>query len=100
VAKAIGGGAGAVIDTVAYDEGHARQLLGIEEDVGAFVVISSVSIYRDDEGRTLDEAGQTGFPELPEPTPETQPTVDPGRRPTRRVRWLSNEYCSIMPGGR
>jgi nucleoside-diphosphate-sugar epimerase len=78
LAKAIGGGADAIIDTVAYDEGHARQLLGIEEDVGAFVVISSASVYRDREGRTLDEAGETGFPDLPEPIPETQPTVDPG----------------------
>lgn len=76
--KAIGGGTDAVIDTIAYDEGHARQLLGIEEDVGAFVVISSASVYRDRDGRTLDEAGETGFPELPEPISETQPTVAPG----------------------
>ncbi|MGK9171236.1 NAD-dependent epimerase/dehydratase family protein [Inquilinus limosus] len=78
LAKAIGGGADAVIDTVAYDEGHARQWLAIEADVGAFVVISSASVYRDDGGRTLDEARDTGFPELPEPITEAQPTVAPG----------------------
>lgn len=78
LAKAIGSGADAVIDTIAYDVGHARQLLEIERDVGAFVVISSASVYRDRDGRTLDEAQETGFPELPEPIPETQPTVDPG----------------------
>lgn len=42
------------------------------------MVISSVSVYRDALGRTLDEAAQTGFPELPDPIPETQPTVEPG----------------------
>lgn len=76
--KALGRGADAVIDTVAYDKGHARQLLDIEGDAGAFVVISSSSVYRDAEGRTLDEAGEHGFPELPVPITEAQPTVDPG----------------------
>lgn len=78
LAKAIGNGADAVIDTVAYDEGHARQLLAIQEDVGAFVVISSASVYRDRDGRTLDEAAETGFPNLPEPITESQPTLEPG----------------------
>ncbi|MCC7252223.1 NAD-dependent epimerase/dehydratase family protein [Hyphomicrobium sp.] len=76
--KVIGDGADAVIDAVAYDDGHARQLLAIEGDVGAFVVISSASVYRDDQGRSLDEAKENGFPQLPVPITETQPTVDPG----------------------
>jgi nucleoside-diphosphate-sugar epimerase len=42
------------------------------------VVISSASVYRDATGRTLDESRANGFPELPEPIPETHPTVDPG----------------------
>jgi hypothetical protein len=29
-------------------------------------------------GRTLYEARQNGFPEMPDPIPEIQPTVDPG----------------------
>jgi hypothetical protein len=45
--------------------------------VGALVVVSSASVYRD-AGRTLDEAAASGFPELPVPIPETQPTVEPG----------------------
>jgi nucleoside-diphosphate-sugar epimerase len=68
----------AVIDMVAYDEGHARQLLAVQGDIGAFVVMSSGSVYRDAEGRTLDEARETGFPQFPVPIPETQPTVPPG----------------------
>ena len=78
LASALGFGADAVIDTVAYDEAHARQLLAVQESVGAFLVISSASVYRDDAGRTLDEAKQNGFPEFDQPIRETQATVDPG----------------------
>jgi nucleoside-diphosphate-sugar epimerase len=78
LARALARGADAVIDTVAYTAAHAEQLLQVQDHVGAFVVISSASVYRDDEGRTLDESRATGFPELPEPIPETHPTVNPG----------------------
>jgi len=93
MASAVAGGFDAVIDTVAFDDGHARQLLAIQADVGAFVVISSGSVYR---GRTLDEARETGFPRFPIPIPETQPTVAPGQATysTRKValeRTLLNE---------
>lgn len=76
--KALADGADAVIDAVAYTESHADQLLAIEGDVGAFVVISSASVYRDEEGRTLDEASENGFPHFPNPIAENQATVDPG----------------------
>lgn len=75
---ALAPGFDAVIDTIAFDEGHARQLLGVEGDIGALVVISSGSVYRDSGGRSLDEAAETGFPQLPVPIPEGQPTVGPG----------------------
>lgn len=78
LAHALGDGADALIDVAAYDAGHGRQLLDVQGNVGALIVISSSSVYRDDAGRTLDEAPQNGFPELPEPISETQPTVDPG----------------------
>ncbi|QDG94489.1 NAD-dependent epimerase/dehydratase family protein (plasmid) [Rhizobium sp. NIBRBAC000502774] len=78
LAQAIGGGADAVIDTVAYDEMHANQLLDVEASVGQFVVISSSSVYRDEAGRTLDEARENGFPDLPDGMTEEQPTVEPG----------------------
>jgi nucleoside-diphosphate-sugar epimerase len=78
LAGAVAGGADALIDTVAYDETHARQLLEVEADVDGFVVISSGSVCRDAEGRTLDEARQTGFPRFPVPIGEDQPTVEPG----------------------
>lgn len=77
-ARVLGGGADAVIDLIAYTADHADQLLDIESDVGQFVTISSASVYRDDSGRTLDEAGDNGFPDLPGPITEEQPTVEPG----------------------
>lgn len=78
VARAVGKGVDALIDTVAYDAGHARQLLQVQDRVGAFVVVSSASVYRDDLGRTLDEARETGAPVFPVPIAEDQPTVAPG----------------------
>lgn len=80
-------GTDAVIDAVAYTEAHADQLLAVQGSVGALVVISSCSVYRDYAGRTLDEAKESGFPDFAEPIRETCPTVDPGPRTysTRKV---------------
>jgi nucleoside-diphosphate-sugar epimerase len=78
VAKAVAGGADVLIDTVAFDEDHARQLLEVEADVCALVVVSTGSVCCDAEGRTLDEAGETGFPRFPVPITEDQPTTAPG----------------------
>jgi nucleoside-diphosphate-sugar epimerase len=78
LARAMRSGADALIDTIAFGPDHAHQLIEVQESVGTFVVISSSSVYRDAFGRTLDEAQQNGFPDLPVPIPEAQPTVDPG----------------------
>ncbi len=75
---ALAGGVDAAVDTVAFNDDHARQWLDVEADIGALVVISSASVYRDAAGRTLDEAAQSGFPEFPVPIDEDQPTVEPG----------------------
>ena len=78
LARALSSGADALIDAIAFHPDHARQLIEVQHNVGTFVVISSSSVYRDPLGKTLDEASQNGFPDLPVPIPETQPTVDPG----------------------
>jgi nucleoside-diphosphate-sugar epimerase len=78
LAAALGGGVDALIDTVAFTEDHARQLLELQGDVGALVVISTGSVCCDAAGRTLDEAAQTGFPRFPVPITEDQPTTPPG----------------------
>jgi nucleoside-diphosphate-sugar epimerase len=73
---AIGQGADAVLDTVAFTRGHGEQLNGLAGVVGSLVVISSASVYADDEGRALDGEGDP--PDLPVPILETQPTAEPG----------------------
>ena len=76
--QALGTGADAVIDVTAYGPEHAHQLLEAQGDVGAFIVLSSSSVYRDELGRTLDEAAATGFPDFPAPISESQAIVEPG----------------------
>jgi nucleoside-diphosphate-sugar epimerase len=76
--RAVGDGADAVIDCVAFGPEHARQLLALSDRVGSLAVVSSASVYRDAAGRTLDEAPETGFPEFDGPISETNPTVPPG----------------------
>lgn len=78
LAMAVGGGVDALIDTVAFTADHGRQLLALQRDVGAFVVISTGSVCCDGEGRTLDEAAEHGFPHFPVPITEDQPTTPPG----------------------
>jgi nucleoside-diphosphate-sugar epimerase len=101
LAAALGAGADAVIDTVAYGVEHADQLLEVQSNLRALVVISSASVYRDAAGRTLDEAGVTGFPQLPVPVLETQATVEPGAATysTRKValerRLLDRARCPV-----
>jgi nucleoside-diphosphate-sugar epimerase len=61
---ALADGADAVIDTIAYDENHAAQLLEIQDAVGQFSVISTAGVYA----------------QFPVPVPETQPTTLAGQQ--------------------
>lgn len=85
--RVIGDGVDAVVDVTAYDAEDGRQLLALKAGIGALVAISSSSVYRDAQGRTLDEAAANGFPDLPDPMSEAQPTVAPGPQTysTRKV---------------
>ncbi|WP_428028352.1 NAD-dependent epimerase/dehydratase family protein, partial [Altererythrobacter sp.] len=78
IGVAIKDGCDLLFDTVAFDQIHARQLLEVQHHVGQIIAVSSASVYRDDQGRTLDEARENGFPELPEFMTEEQATVEPG----------------------
>jgi nucleoside-diphosphate-sugar epimerase len=78
LSAALGDGVDALIDCVAYSGDDARTLLAVEKQVGATVAISSSSVYRDESGRTLDEAASTGFPMFDGPIRETNSTVAPG----------------------
>lgn len=75
---ALKGGADAVIDTVAYTAEHGRQWLEVDADIGSLTVISSVSVYCDADGRTMDQAQGMGFPAFPSAIREDQPTIAPG----------------------
>ncbi len=94
LARAVGDGVDALIDTVAFDEAHGRQLLEVQNSVGAMVVISSGSVYRDAKRRTLDEAAAGGFPDFPEPITEDQPTVAPSDA-TYSTRKSALEQCLL-----
>lgn len=87
MSDAIHGGCDLLIDTIAFDAEHAHQLIEVQGDVGQFIAISSASVYCDDQGRTLDEARENGFPELPGFMTEEQSTVEPGPQTysTRKV---------------
>ena len=78
LATALSDGADLVVDTIAYDNTHAYQLIAIESSVGAFAVISSAIVYADGDGMTLEDARSGPFPSLPVPIREDQRTVDPG----------------------
>jgi nucleoside-diphosphate-sugar epimerase len=71
--RAAANGFDVVVDTVAFTTAHAEQLLSLE--TGHLVVISTASVYADDDGRYLDVAGERGFPGYPDPVREDQPTV-------------------------
>lgn len=71
LASVLDGGADAVVDTVAYRSAHARQLLAYAGDIGALAVISSIDVYADAAGRSVN----TGPVRLPVPCSESQPLV-------------------------
>ena len=74
---ALGAGADVVYDSVAMHRAHGEQLNGLEGLVGSLVVISTASVYADDEGRAFDGEGGDP-PQLPVPILETQRTAEPG----------------------
>ena len=73
-----GGGYDAVFDPMAFDADCATDLLAARDDVGQYCVISTASVYADAAGRSLESAGDTGFPQFPREIAETQATVPPG----------------------
>ncbi|HQT54059.1 MAG TPA: NAD-dependent epimerase/dehydratase family protein [Phenylobacterium sp.] len=73
----------AVIDTVAFNAVHARQWLALQDRLGALAVISTGSVYVDDEGRSLG-----GGATYPVPMSETQ-----RRAPASDADYSSNKVA-------
>lgn len=67
-----------LLDCLSFDESDAIQLAELSDKVGRICAISSISVYTDKKGRTLDEARASGFPDFPVPITTVQSTVEPG----------------------
>jgi nucleoside-diphosphate-sugar epimerase len=81
-------GVDVLVDVIAFTLSDAEQILALGNRIGSAIVISSASVYADDQGRTLDEADSVKtFPHLPVPVAESQPTVAPSDQTysTRKV---------------
>ncbi|MFE5715715.1 NAD-dependent epimerase/dehydratase family protein [Streptomyces sp. NPDC056501] len=79
LAAGLGDGCDVLVDIVAYDGGHGRQLTGLADRIGSAVVVSSGAVYEDAQGRSFDTQDRPdGFPAFPVPTLETWRTVAPG----------------------
>lgn len=89
LAAALGEGCDVLVDMVAYDGAHARQLTGLADRIGSAVVISSGAVYEDERGRSFDTQDRPdGGPQYPLPIPESLATVAPGddTYATRKIR--------------
>jgi nucleoside-diphosphate-sugar epimerase len=69
--RVLGVGADGVVDTIAYKSTHAHQLLVRAQDLGALAVVSSVAVYADDRGHSMD----CPEPMFPVPVTESQTLV-------------------------
>lgn len=79
LAAGLGDGCDVLVDIVAYDGGHGRQLTGLADRIGSAVVVSSGAVYEDEEGRSFDTQDRPdGFPAYPVPVAEDWRTVAPG----------------------
>ncbi|MDV9173826.1 NAD(P)-dependent oxidoreductase [Streptomyces sp. W16] len=95
----VGDGCDVLVDMVAYGPEHARQLTSLADRVGSAVVISSVSVYEDDKGRTFDTQQEPdGFPVYPVPITEDQRTIAPGEA-SYSTRKAGLEHELLAAGG-
>ncbi|MFF1509681.1 NAD-dependent epimerase/dehydratase family protein [Streptomyces sp. NPDC058326] len=79
LAAGLGDGCDVLVDIVAYDGAHGRQLTALADRIGSAVVVSSGAVYEDDQGRSFDTQDRPdGFPAYPVPIPEDWRTVAPG----------------------
>ncbi|MEE1738254.1 NAD-dependent epimerase/dehydratase family protein [Streptomyces sp. BE147] len=99
LAAALGPGCDVLVDMVAFDAAHARQLTGLAGRIGSAVVISSGAVYEDERGRGFDTQGEPdGAPVYPVPIPEEQRTVAPGDT-TYGTRKVELESLLLAAGG-
>lgn len=79
LSQVVSDGTDLVVDVTAYTTTHGDQLLGLGDRIGAAIFVSTVSVYADRAGRSLEEApDEEGSPDWPVPIPEDWRTVTPG----------------------
>jgi nucleoside-diphosphate-sugar epimerase len=76
--QALGDGADALVDFVAFERAHAEQLRSLAGLVRSLVVVSSASVYTDADGRGLDEIREGDDARFRVPLTEREPTVAAG----------------------
>ncbi len=96
---AIGTDTDLLVSCAAFDAGDGHGLAAAGRDAGHIVAISSVSVYRDALGRTLDEAARHGFPDFPMPLTEQSLTVAPGSG-TYSTRKIAMEHALLEGSSR
>ena len=75
----VGGDTDLVVDATAFTVGHAEQVLSLGDRIGAVIALSTLSVYTDADGRSLEGADdEASFPAWPVPIPEDWPTLAPG----------------------
>jgi nucleoside-diphosphate-sugar epimerase len=68
-----------VVHTTAFTRADAAALIALGDRIGSAVVISTLSVYTDTAGRSLDAATDADtFPHWPVPIPEDWPRLEPG----------------------
>jgi len=94
--RAFSAGADVLVDVVAYDASHGRQLAELASDVGGIVVISTGSVYADGQGRSFDvTTGDHDYPSFPVPIDESQPMIAAGDGYGARKAALERVVSSI-----
>ncbi|MGC1185570.1 MAG: NAD(P)-dependent oxidoreductase [Candidatus Dormiibacterota bacterium] len=99
LSQVIPAGTDLVVDVTAYTPAHGQQLLALKERIGAAIVMSTISVYSDAAGRSLDEAAdEASFPAWPVPIPEDWVRLAPGDQnySTRKVA-LENTLRESAP---
>jgi nucleoside-diphosphate-sugar epimerase len=79
LASVVPDGADVVVDVMAFNARHAAQLIALGERIGSAIVLSTLSVYSDAKGRSLEGAGddEATFPEWPVPIREDWTTLAP-----------------------
>lgn len=94
----VGGEHDVVVDAVCFSAAHARQLVALGDRVASAVVISTISVYTDERGHSLDgSVSESDFPAWPDPIPPGWPTLAPGEGYSAGKAWVEQVLREEAP---